>query len=321
MYVKKIKIGNVEIKNNIFLAPMAGITDKAFRQICIEQNAGLVYSEMISSKGIYYNDKKTLELMDFNLSDMPKAVQIFGNDPYIISEAIKKIEYNVDIIDINMGCPAPKIVNNNEGSKLMLDPILIGKIVNSAVNATTKPITAKFRKGWDNDNVNAVEIAKIVESEGVKLITIHGRTRQEFYSGIADLDIIKQVKQAVNIPVIGNGDITNFESAKNMFDYTNVDGIMIGRGSLGNPWIFNEIINQDENKEKRVITNKEKLEMILKQYNLVIKYKGEYTAVREMRKHISWYIKGMKNNAQIKNIINTLEDSKQVFQVLNEYFV
>jgi len=320
MYIKKIKIGNVEIKNNIFLAPMAGITDKAFRKICAEQNAGLVYTEMISSKGIYYNDKKTIELMDTDIEGMPRAVQIFGNDPYIISEAIRKIEDNADIIDINMGCPAPKVTSNGEGSSLLKEPKLIGDIVRSAVSSTNKPITVKIRKGWDDTQVNASEVAKIIEEAGASLITIHGRTRQEFYSGTCDLDIIRQVKESVSIPVIGNGDIEDYESAKKMFDYTNVDGIMIGRASLGNPWVFNKIIEKDLNNIDIEISDKEKYEMILKHYELCIKNKGEYTAIREMRKHIAWYIKGMKNNSNMKNIINSLENIDEIYKVLKEYF-
>ncbi|MBE5821691.1 MAG: tRNA dihydrouridine synthase DusB [Clostridiales bacterium] len=315
-----MKIGNVEIKNNIFLAPMAGITDKAFRKICAEQNAGLVYTEMISSKGIYYNDKKTIELMDTDIEGMPRAVQIFGNDPYIISEAIRKIEDNADIIDINMGCPAPKVTSNGEGSSLLKEPKLIGDIVRSAVSSTNKPITVKIRKGWDDTQVNASEVAKIIEEAGASLITIHGRTRQEFYSGTCDLDIIRQVKESVSIPVIGNGDIEDYESAKKMFDYTNVDGIMIGRASLGNPWVFNKIIEKDLNNIDIEISDKEKYEMILKHYELCIKNKGEYTAIREMRKHIAWYIKGMKNNSNMKNIINSLENIDEIYKVLKEYF-
>lgn len=320
MYIKKIKIGNVDIKNNIFLAPMAGITDRAFRRICAEQNAGLVYTEMISSKGIYYNDKKTLELMETDIKDMPRAIQIFGNDPYIISKAVKKIESKADIIDINMGCPAPKVTSNGEGSSLLKDPKLIGEIVKSAVTSTNKPITVKIRKGWDDTQINAVEVAKIIEEAGASAITVHGRTRQEFYSGTCDIDIIKQVKENVNIPVIGNGDIEDYETAKKMFDQTNVDGIMIGRASLGNPWVFNKIIQKDLGNIDIEITDKEKYKMILKHYELSIKNKGEYTAIREMRKHIAWYIKGMKNNSNMKNIINSLENIDEIYAVLKEYF-
>lgn len=321
MYIKKIKIGNIEIKNNLFLAPMAGITDKSFRYICIEQNVGLVYTEMISSKGIYYNDKKTLDLMELDNNNMPRAVQIFGNDPYIISEAIKKIEDGFEIIDINMGCPAPKITNNGEGSALLKNSKIIREIVTSAVKATNKAITVKIRKGWDDTTINATEVAKIIEESGAKAITIHGRTRQEFYSGKSDLDIIKKVKETVKIPVIGNGDIEDYETAKNMFEYTNVDAIMIGRASLGNPWIFNKIIQKDKNNIDIEISNKEKFNMIINHYNLLIKNKGEYTAIREMRKHVAWYIKGMKNNSNMKNCINQLEDIEAIYKLLEEYFV
>lgn len=315
MNIKDIKIGELNIKNNVFLAPMAGITDKAFRKICIDMGASLTYSEMISSKGVYYNDKKTLNLIEKNENEKPYAIQLFGNDPYIISEAIKRIEHLGDIIDINMGCPAPKITNNGEGSALMKNPKLIGKIVNMASKTTNKPVTVKIRKGWDDNSENAVEIAKIVEENGAKLITVHGRTRNEFYTGKSDLDIIKEVKQNVNIPVIGNGDIVDVSSANNMFNYTNVDGIMIGRGTLGNPWIFKQLINNDNNE----ISKKDKLDMILHHYDLEIQNKGEYTAIREMRKHICWYIKGLKNNTYIKDIINRLENIDEIKKVLIEY--
>ena len=315
MYIKDIKIGDLNIKNNVFLAPMAGITDKAFRKLCIDMGTSLTYSEMISAKGVYYNDKKTLNLIEKNENEKPYAIQLFGNDPYIISEAIKQIEHLGDIIDINMGCPAPKITNNGEGSSLMKDPNLIGQIINMASKATKKPITAKIRKGWDDDNVNAVEVAKIIEENGAKLITVHGRTRSQFYTGKSDLEIIKKVKENVNIPVIGNGDIIDLESANNMFDYTNVDGIMIGRGALGNPWIFKEIINN----ENIDISKKEKLDMILQHYDLEIQKKGEYTAIREMRKHICWYIKGLENNTHIKDIINKLENINEIKQILKDY--
>ncbi len=313
--IKKIKIGDIELKNNVFLAPMAGITDKAFRKICVDMGVSLTFSEMISAKGVYYNDAKTLDLIEKNDNEKPYAIQLFGNDPYIIAEAIKKIEHMADIIDINMGCPAPKITNNGEGSALMKNPKLIGEIINAATKATNKPITAKIRKGWDDNSVNAVEVAKIIEENGAKLITIHGRTRSGFYTGKSDLDIIKQVKENVNIPVIGNGDITDYETAKNMFEYTNVDGIMIGRGSLGNPWIFKQIID-NENIE---ISKQEKLDMILNHYNLEIQNKGEYTAIREMRKHICWYIKGLENNTYIKDTINRLEDINEIQNILKDY--
>ncbi len=319
MYIKEISIGNIKIKNNIFLAPMAGFADRAFRKICADYGAGLVYTEMVSAKGIVYNDEKTLELVKCDISNMPRAVQIFGSEPDIISQAIQKIEDYADIIDINMGCPVPKIVNNGEGSALLKNIELVGEIVKAAVEATNKPITVKIRKGFDDSVINCVEIAKIAEQNGVKAITIHGRTRKDFYAGTCDLDCIKKVKEAVSIPVIGNGDVVDYEAFKRMIDYTGVDAVMIGRGALGKPWVFKDIIDKDNKKEVFNVSKKEILEKILEQYNLEIEQKGEYVAVREMRKHICCYVKGMSNNSELKNIINTKDNSKEVFEILKEY--
>jgi len=245
MYIKKLKIGNVELENNILLAPMAGVTDLSFRKICKKYgNPGLVCTEMISSKGLYYNDKKTEQFLELSQEKRPIAVQIFGSDPEIMGDTAKKVEKYADIIDINMGCPAPKVVKNGDGSKLLLNLDLIGQIVKKVVESTEKPVTVKIRKGWDNDNIVAVEVAKIIESSGAKAITVHGRTREQYYSGQVDLDIIKKVKQAVKIPVIGNGDVKTAEDAIKMFEYTGVDGIMIGRGILGEPWNIQNIIEK-----------------------------------------------------------------------------
>ena len=307
MYIHKLKIGNVELENNILLAPMAGITDLAFRKICKEYgDPGLVYTEMASSRAIFHNDEKTKKLLDVEGEKRPIAVQIFENDPKIMAFAASKVSEIADIIDINMGCPAPKVVKNGDGSKLLLNPELIGDIVQEVVKTVEKPVTVKMRKGWDKNNINAVEVAKIIEQAGAAAITIHGRTREEYYSGRADLDIIKQVKESVNIPVIGNGDIKSIEDANKMFEYCNVDGIMIGRATIGNPWIINDIIKG----EKREISNEEKLKVLKQHIELAVAEKGEYIAVREMRKHICWYIKNLKESSKIREKINRIEDVK-----------
>ena len=291
--IHKIKIGNVEINNNVFLAPMAGITDVPYRSICKEFGAGLTYSEMISAKGMHYNDEKTRLLMKKAENEIPFAVQIFGSDADILAKVAEEISDSADIIDMNMGCPAPKVVKNGDGSKLMLSLDLIDEITKKVVEKANVPVTIKIRKGWDKEHVNAVQIAKIAEKNGVSAITVHGRTREEFYSGKADWDIIKEVKDSVSIPVIGNGDITGTEAANEIFEKTNCDAIMIGRASLGNPWIFEEIISgQKVNK-----TCEDVKKMIEKHLEMLIKEKGEYTAIREMRKHIAWYIKGFANAA------------------------
>ena len=243
MYIHPIKIGNVEIKNNIFLAPMAGISDMPFRILCKEKGAGLVYTEMISSKGMFYDDSKTKKLMEINEAERPVAVQIFGSDPIIMGNIAKEVSREADIIDINMGCPAPKVTKNGEGSKLLLDLELVNKITKSVVESSKVPVTIKIRKGWDDEHVVAIEVARIAEKNGIAAITVHGRTREQFYSGNADWNIIKSVKEAVSIPVIGNGDIVSGVSAKEMFEQTGCDGIMIGRASNGNPWIFERIIS------------------------------------------------------------------------------
>ena len=308
-YIHPIKIGNVELNNNIFLAPMAGVTDMPLRILCKEFGAGLVYTEMVSSKGMFYNDEKTKQLMNINDAERPVAVQIFGSDATIMSETAKKVSEEADIIDINMGCPAPKVTKNLDGSKLMLHPELVDEITKMVVGASSVPVTIKIRKGWDDEHINAVEVARIAEKNGVSAITVHGRTREQFYTGKADLDIIKKVKEAVNIPVIGNGDIVDGESAKKMFQETGCDAIMIGRGSNGNPWIFKEVIEYLENGiELPKPTLEERKQMILRHLKMLVEYKGEYTAIREMRKQIAWYIKGIENAATIRNEINQIED-------------
>ena len=320
-YIHKIKLKNLNLENNVFLAPMAGVTDKAFRIICKEFGPGLVFTEMASAKAIYYNDKKTKQLLDIEQEKKPIGIQIFGSDITSIISATQYVDKLADIIDINMGCPAPKVVKNGDGSKLLLNLNLIGEIVENVVKNTNKPVSVKIRKGWDSKNVVAVEAAKIIEKAGASMITVHGRTREEYYSGTVDLEIIKKVKNAVSIPVIGNGDIKNKIDAKKMFEYTGVDGIMIGRGALGNPWIFEQIINMNNKNEKdREITNGERLEIIKKHIQLEVQNKNEVTAIKEMRKHICWYLKNLKDSTKIRNKINKIEKEQELIDCLTEYF-
>ena len=321
MYLKKLKIGKVELQNNLILAPMAGVTDLPFRTIVEKFNPGLVCTEMVSSKALFYGDEKTKQLLKCDGENRPISMQIFGSDPETMGFAAKYVSKLADIVDINMGCPAPKVVKNGDGSKLLLDLNKVEEIVKSVVANSEVPVTLKYRKGWDNNNIVACEVAKIAEKNGISAITIHGRTRDEFYSGRADLDIIKEVKESVNIPVIGNGDVIDEESAKYMFEYTGVDGIMIGRGTMGNPWIFEQIQHYLETGDKLPSpTNQEKYEILKEHIELDIRYKGEAVALNEMRKHIAWYTKNMPNSSSFRNYINKINTKDELISVIKEYF-
>ena len=318
--LKKLKIGNVELQNNIILAPMAGLTDLPFRLVCEKYKPGLVITEMVSSKALYYNDEKTKQLLKMDGEKRPVSAQIFGSDIETMAYGASYVSKIADIVDINMGCPAPKVVKNGDGSKLLLDLDKVYEIVKTVVKNSTVPVTVKIRKGWDNDHIVAVEAAKVIESAGASAITIHGRTRSEYYTGVADWNIIKEVKESVNIPVIGNGDIKSPEDAKKIFEQTNCDGIMIGRATLGRPWILEQIRTYLENGTIRKITNKEILETILNHIDLEVKEKGEYTGIREIRKHICYYLKGLPGASSVRDKINHLESKEEVQKELVDYF-
>ena len=313
-----MRIGNVTLENNLILAPMAGVTDLPFRLLCKEQGAGLLCMEMVSAKAIYYNNKNTEALMEIDERELPVSLQLFGSDADIMSEMAKKIEEKpFAILDINMGCPVPKVAGNGEGSALMKNPQLVREIVSKVVKAIEKPVTVKIRKGFDEEHVNAVEIAKIIEDCGAAAVAVHGRTREQYYSGKADWDIIRQVKEAVSIPVIGNGDVTGPESAKKMMEETGVDGIMIGRAARGNPWIFQQI---NTYLKTGVIPEKpgieEVREMMLKHARMQLECKGEYTGIREMRKHVAWYTAGFPNSAKLRAKINEVETYEELTELL-----
>ena len=316
-----MKIGNIETKNNVFLAPMAGVTDLVFRVICKEMDCGMVYSEMVSAKGVQHNNKNTKELLKVDERERPVAMQMFGSDPEIMAEMARKLnEYeDIDILDINMGCPAPKIVKNGEGSALTLNPKLVGEIISAVSKASEKPVTVKFRKGFDDQHLNALEIGKIAEESGAKAVTIHGRTREQYYAGKADWDIIKALKEEIKtIPVIGNGDIFTPEDAKNMLEYTGCDAVMIGRGSQGNPFIFKRTVEYLEN---GILlpepTWEDRLDIAEKHMDMLADYKGEVIGIREMRKHLGWYIKGLPHSAEMRVKINATSGRENMRDVLN----
>lgn len=318
----KLQIGNVELDNQVILAPMAGVTDLPFRLLCKEQGAGLLCMEMVSAKAIYYHNRNTEDLMTIRPEECPVSLQLFGSDPDIMAEMAKKIEDRpFAILDINMGCPVPKVVNNGEGSALMKNPKLVEQIVYKVSHAIKKPVTVKIRKGFDDAHLNAVEIAKIAESAGAAAVAVHGRTREQYYSGKADWDCIRAVKEAVHIPVIGNGDVTDALSAKRMLDETGCDGIMIGRGAQGNPWIFREVTEYldtgvipprpDPAQIRRVVERHAALQLAVK---------GEYTGVREMRKHLAWYTTGLPGSAKYRQMINSMETMGELLQSLDAVF-
>lgn len=316
-----MKIGNIELHNNIFLAPMAGITDMPFRRICKKYGAGLVYSEMVSAKGLYYNDRKTAELMQIASDERPCAIQIFGSEPDIMAEVIPKVmEYKPEIIDINMGCPAPKIANNGDGSALLKNPELVGKIVRKVSDASPVPVTVKIRKGWDENSINAVEISKIAEANGAAAVAVHGRTRFEYYSGKADWDIIHEVKKSVSIPVIGNGDIWTAEDAKRLIDYTGCDAIMVARGAQGNPFIFRQINELFKNGSVSYFPiAKERLNQALEHAEALAEHKGEERGIKEARKHMAWYIKGLPNVSRLKGELFKITTADNMRNTLTAY--
>ncbi len=320
--MKTLKIGNVTLENNVILAPMAGVTDLPFRLLCKKQGAGMVCMEMVSAKAILYKNRNTEELMQILPGERPVSLQLFGSDPEIMGEIAAQIqERPFDVLDINMGCPVPKIVNNKEGSALMKDPKLAEEIIRHVVEASGKPVTVKIRKGFDEEHVNAVELAKRAEEAGAAAVAVHGRTREQFYTGKADWEIIAKVKEAVDIPVIGNGDADGPESAERMLRQTGCDGVMVGRAARGNPWIFREITSYLETgKIPEKPGAKEKRECILEHAALMLECKGEYTAVREMRKHVSWYTAGCPHSAKLRGRINTVESMAELEKCVREIF-
>ena len=319
--MKTLQIGNVTLENNLVLGPMAGVTDLPFRLLCKEQGAGLLCMEMVSAKGIYYNNKNTEQLLAIDEREHPVSLQLFGSDPEIMSEMAKKIEDRpFDILDINMGCPVPKVVNNGDGSALMKNPVLAGKIIEKTARAIKKPVTVKIRKGFDDAHINAVEMAKVAEASGAAAIAVHGRTREQYYSGRADWDIIRQVKEAVKIPVIGNGDILTPEDAIRIEEQTGCDGFMIARGAQGNPWIFAQILHYFKTGEHLPKpTAEEMVQMMLRHAKMQLAFKGDYTGIREIRKHAAWYTAGYPNAARLRSAINEVESYEQLEELFGRF--
>ena len=319
--IEKLQIGNITLENNLILAPMAGVTDLPFRLLCKEQGAALCCMEMVSAKGIMYNNKNTERLLTVDERERPVSLQLFGSDPEIMGAMAAKIEHrNFDILDINMGCPVPKVVNNGDGSALMKNPVLAGKIIESMVKAIDKPVTVKIRKGFDDEHINAVEMAHVAQESGAAAVAVHGRTREQFYSGKADWSIIADVKNAVSIPVIGNGDILDAKDVIAMKEQTNCDGFMIGRGAQGNPWIFHQILNYFETGE--LIGRPPMEEMVktmLRHAKLQIEFKGDYLGIREMRKHAAWYTAGYKGASKLRGRINDVESYEELEALFEEF--
>ena len=316
--MKQLKIGNVLLENSYVLGPMAGVTDLPFRLLCKEQGAGLLCMEMVSAKGIFYNNKNTESLLQIHPEEVPVSLQFFGSDPKIVSEMAKRVEERpFSILDINMGCPVPKVVRNGEGSALMKNPKLVYELVSATVKAIKKPVTVKIRKGFDDEHINAVEIAKIIEEAGVAAVAVHGRTREQYYSGKADWEIIRQVKEAVSIPVIGNGDVTSGEKAIAMREQTGCDGVMIARGAQGNPWIFSELLEYERTGRLPDRPDVEEIKQtMLRHARLQIEYKGDFTGIREMRKHVAWYTKGLHGAARLRDQINQVESYAELENLL-----
>ncbi len=309
------------IQGKILLAPMAGITDRAYREICIEHGVDVVFTEMISAKALTYKDRKTQDLLKMGEAEKDYGIQIFGSEPEVISEAVKILnDRDHKMIDLNFGCPAPKVVKNGDGSALMKSPQRAREVIEAAVKASKKPVSVKIRKGWDADHINDLEIARIAEEAGAQMLTIHGRTREEFYSGVADREAIRRVKAGLKIPVVGNGDIFTGESAKAMFEETGVDAIMVARGIRGNPFIFEEIKSVLAGKDKPRVSMKDYQQVILRHIEKAVQYKGEHTAVKEMRKHLGWYVKGRAHSAALKREINSIDTKDGLCALVKAYF-
>lgn len=322
--MNSLQIGNVTLENNLILAPMAGVTDLPFRILCKEQGAGLICMEMVSAKGIFYNNKNTEELLRIDEAERPVSLQLFGSDPGIVSEMAKRIEDRpFAVLDLNMGCPAPKIVNNGDGCALMKNPVLAGKIIEKTVRAIQKPVTVKIRSGFDEAHKNAVELARVAQESGAAAVIVHGRTREQFYSGKADWDMIRQVKEAVSVPVIGNGDLRAGKDIEEMHRLTGCDGFMVGRGAQGNPWIFREMLHYLNFHEELPAPSAQEIAAMIKRHaKLLIELKGEYTGVREMRKHAAWYTSGCRHSAKLRvriNQVEKMEDLLALFEELPSY--